>query len=61
MKAIKLLCIAAVLASCTTINIEEQQIGALYNRMSQQERIAQLRSMYMDTLFNEPCRVGPAH
>ena len=36
MKAIKLLCIAVVLASCTTINIEEQQIDALYNRMSQQ-------------------------
>jgi beta-glucosidase len=60
MKAIKLLCIAAVLASCTTINIEEQQIDALYNRMSQQERIAQLRSMYMDTLFNEQGQLDTA-
>ncbi|MBR5167440.1 MAG: glycoside hydrolase family 3 C-terminal domain-containing protein [Salinivirgaceae bacterium] len=60
MKAIKLLCIAAVLASCTTTNIDEQQIDALYNRMSQQERIAQLRSMYMDTLFNEQGQLDTA-
>ncbi|MBR5166827.1 MAG: glycoside hydrolase family 3 C-terminal domain-containing protein [Salinivirgaceae bacterium] len=60
MKAIKLLCITAVLASCTTTNIEEQQIDALYNRMSQQERIAQLRSMYMDTLFNEQGQLDTA-
>ena len=60
MKAIKLLCIAAVFAGCTTTNIEEQQIDVLYNRMSQQERIAQLRSMYMDTLFNEQGQLDTA-
>ena len=60
MKAIKLLCIAAVFAGCTTTNIEEQQIDALYNRMSQQERIAQLKSMYMDTLFNEQGQLDTA-
>ncbi len=60
MKAIKLLCIAAVFAGCTTTNIEEQQIDALYNRMSQQERITQLRSMYMDTLFNEQGQLDTA-
>ena len=61
MKPLKLLCIAAVFAGCTTTNIEEQQIDALYNRMSQQERIAQLKSMYMDTLFNEQGQLDTAH
>jgi beta-glucosidase len=60
MKPLKLLCIAAVFAGCTTTNIEEQQIDALYNRMSQQERIAQLKSMYMDTLFNEQGQLDTA-
>ena len=60
MKAIRLLCIAAVFAGCTTTNLEEQQIDALYNRMSQQERIAQLKSMYMDTLFNEQGQLDTA-
>ncbi|MBO7496797.1 MAG: glycoside hydrolase family 3 C-terminal domain-containing protein [Salinivirgaceae bacterium] len=60
MKAIRLLCIAAVFAGCTTTNLEEQQLDALYNRMSQQERIAQLKSMYMDTLFNEQGQLDTA-
>lgn len=30
----------------------EQQINELYDRMSQEERIAQLKSMYMDELFD---------
>ena len=31
----------------------EQQVDELYGKMSQEERIAQLKSMYMDDLFNE--------
>ena len=31
----------------------EQQVDELYGKMSQKERIAQLKSMYMDDLFNE--------
>jgi beta-glucosidase len=31
----------------------EQQVNELYDSMSQEERIAQLRSMYMDELFDE--------
>ncbi|MGX8695591.1 MAG: glycoside hydrolase family 3 N-terminal domain-containing protein, partial [Prevotella sp.] len=31
----------------------EQRIDELYDKMSQEERIAQLRSMYMDELFDE--------
>ena len=44
---------AAMLAGCTTNNDMEKQIDELYNSMSQEERIAQLRSMYMDDLFND--------
>ena len=44
---------AALMASCTTNVDMEQQIDELYGRMTQEERIAQLRSMYMDDLFNE--------
>ena len=35
----------------------EQTINALYERMSQEERIAQLRSMYMDDLFDKQGRL----
>ena len=45
--------ISALLSGCNkTANID-QQVDELYNKMSQQERIAQLKSMYMDELFNE--------
>lgn len=47
------MCIAVLLAGCQkSVNIE-QRVDELYNKMSQEERIAQLRSMYMDELFNE--------
>jgi beta-glucosidase len=45
----------ALLAGCQTapdIDIE-QQVDALYQKMPQEERIAQLKSMYMEELFNE--------
>ena len=35
----------------------EQHINALYERMSQDERIAQLQSMYMDDLFDQEGRL----
>ena len=37
--------------SCRQSDVLERQIDELYDRMPQQERIAQLRSMYMDVLF----------
>jgi beta-glucosidase len=43
----------AFLAGCNTTVDTEQQVDELYDRMSQEERIAQLRSMYMDDLFDE--------
>ena len=38
----------------------EQQIDDLYKRMPQQERIAQLRSMFMDDLFDESGQLDTA-
>ena len=44
---------ALFFAGCTTAVDVEQQVDELYQKMTQEERIAQLRSMYMDDLFNE--------
>ena len=38
----------------------EQQIDELHGKMSQEERIAQLRSMYMDDLFDEQGKLDEA-
>ena len=43
---------AALLAGCSATDME-QQIDELYNKMTQEERIAQLRSAYMDDFFDE--------
>ena len=53
--------LAVILTGCNsaTDNIE-QQIDELYNKMSQPERIAQLRSMYMDDLFDEQGQLDTA-
>ena len=40
------------MAGCGTVDME-QYVDELYDRMSQEERIAQLRSGYMDALFDE--------
>ena len=45
--------VTALLAGCTAAPDLEQQIDELYQKMPQEERIAQLRSMYMDELFDE--------
>ena len=47
------ICMAALFAGCNTAIDMEQRIDDLYDRMSQEERIAQLRSIYMDNLFDE--------
>lgn len=49
-----IVCVTAMLASCSTQTADtiEQQVDALYSRMSQDERIAQLRSGYMNELFD---------
>lgn len=53
MKGFIIICMAALFAGCNTAVDMEQRIDDLYDRMSQEERIAQLRSIYMDLLFNE--------
>ena len=55
MKVLVMMCMTALLAGCTAVTeIDmEQQVNELYGKMSQEERIAQLRSMYMDELFDD--------
>ena len=50
----------AMLAGCNTAVDVEQQIDELYGKMSQEERIAQLKSMYMDDLFGEDGQLDTA-
>ena len=52
--------LAVLLASCQTAVDIEQQVDALYDRMSPEERIAQLRSMFMDQLLDEQGHVDTA-
>ena len=55
-------CMAALLAGCHSApdkNIE-QQVDALYQKMPQEERIAQLKSMYMEELFDEQGQLDTA-
>ncbi len=48
------MCVSIALVSCNNQTILiNQQVDALYDRMSQEERINQLRSGYMDDLFDE--------
>ena len=60
LKAIAITGLMALLAGCQTAPDVEQQIDELYGKMSQEERIAQLRSMYMDELFNEQGQLDTA-
>ena len=48
------------MTGCNTATDIEQQVDELYRKMSQEERIAQLRSMYMDTLFNKQGQLDTA-
>ena len=46
-------------AGCSQVDME-QYVDELYDNMSQEERIAQLRSGYMDELFDEDGNLDPA-
>ena len=57
-----MLCAGALMIGCNTaapVDIE-QQVDELYAKMPQEERIAQLRSMYMDALFDEQGQLDTA-
>ena len=51
---------AVMLCACTSKDNLERQVDALYKKMPQQERIAQLRSMYMDELFDADGKLDDA-
>ena len=53
LKGLKMICMTALLAGSNSAVDMEQQIDELYAKMPQEERIAQLKSMYMDELFND--------
>ena len=59
-KISKLLCMSALFTGCNTAVDIEQQIDKLYQKMPQEERIAQLRSMYMDELFDAEGKLDTA-
>jgi len=61
MRKFKLLCMTALLSGCHSATTDiEQRVDELYDRMPQEERIAQLRSMYMDELFDDEGRLDTA-
>lgn len=60
MKGIAVMCMTALLAGCNAAPDLEQRVDELYGKMSQEERIAQLRSMYMDALFDEQGQLDTA-
>ena len=56
-----MMCFTACLAGCNSAAPDiEQQVDELYQKMPQEERIAQLKSMYMDELFNEQGQLDTA-
>ena len=59
MKVLSLFGIALLSAACSSVDMDKY-VDELYDRMSQEERIAQLRSGYMDDLFDENGNLDPA-
>lgn len=49
-----------IMTGCNTTTDIEQQVNELYDKMPQEERIAQLKSMYMDDLFDEQGKLDTA-
>ena len=60
MKVAAAICLAAMMTGCNTTPDTEQLVDELYGKMSQEERIAQLRSMYMDELFDKQGKLDTA-
>ena len=53
-------CLTVLLSGCNNVIDMEQQVDELYNKMPQEERIAQLKSMFMDDLFDEQGQLDTA-
>ena len=60
LKSFVFVCFGTLLVGCNAPADIEQQIDELYQKMPQEERIAQLRSMYMDELFDENGKLDTA-
>lgn len=60
LSSLTVVCLTMLLTGCNTATDMEQKVNELYDRMSQEERIAQLKSMYMDDLFDEQGRLDTA-
>lgn len=62
-KIATMLLTATALAGCNnqaTVENYDQQVDELYNKMSQEERLAQLQSRFMDDLFDESGKLDTA-
>ena len=59
-KKLAFVCFGTLLTGCNAPADIEQQVNELYQKMPQEERIAQLRSMYMDELFDEQGKLDTA-
>ena len=55
-----MMALTALITSCNTATDMEQKIDELYRKMPQEERIAQLKSMYMDELFDADGKLDTA-
>ena len=55
-----MMCMTALMVGCNTAADVEQQVDELYSKMSKEERIAQLKSMFMDNLFDEQGQLDTA-
>lgn len=60
LKKLAFVCFGTLLTGCNAPVDIEQQVNELYQKMPQEERIAQLRSMYMDELFDEQGKLDTA-
>ena len=59
-KAVTIISMITMLTGCNQSDNIEQRVDELYSKMTQEERIAQLKSMYMDELFDEQGQLDTA-
>ena len=60
LRRLAMMSLTMILTGCNASIDTEQLVDELYGKMSQEERIAQLKSMYMDDLFNEQGKLDTA-
>ena len=57
---VMMMCMSALMVGCNTAVDVEQQVDELYFNMSKEECVAQLKSMFMDDLFDEQGQLDTA-